>query len=102
MYAIIKTGGKQYRIMKGDIIDIELVEQEKEIEFKDILLIESDGKTTVGSPNLDKAIVKGKILGMQKGPKVIAFKYRRRKDSKKTVGHRQKYTKVEITEVTLG
>ena len=105
MFAIIETGGKQYRVEKDDVIDIELLNSSKgsKIEFNQVLLF-NDGKSAiVGSPNIENCIVFGEILEETvKGPKVVAFKYKRRKDSKKKIGHRQKYSRVKITEIKAG
>ena len=101
MYAIIATGGKQYRVKKGDVIDIELLNRQKDgkIKFSDIVFFH-DGKTGfVGLPTLEKFSVTGEILGEIKGPKVIAYKYKKRKNYRRKVGHRQKYQRVKITEI---
>ena len=102
MQAVIKTGGKQYSVNKGDVIDVELLPGNPgdEIEFKDVLLVADEGVTTVGSPVVDKAVVKAKILGTKKGEKLVVFKFRRRKDFRKKTGHRQKFTSVEITDIS--
>lgn len=102
MFAIIQTGGKQYRIQKGDIIDVELLNGNtgETVEFKDILCANDGSKTEVGTPVLEKSKVKGEVLGTAVGPKVIAYKYKKRKNYRRKVGHRQKYTRVKITEIT--
>lgn len=99
MYAIIQTGGKQYRVEKGDVIEVELLGQDDgAVEFN--VLFHSDGKAVkIGTPNIDKCVVKGEVLGEIKGPKVIAFKYKRRKNYHRKVGHRQKYSRVKITDI---
>jgi len=100
MYAIIQTGGKQYLVEKDDVIEVELLGQDQgAVEFKDVLFF-NDGKSVkIGSPSVDKCLVKGEVLGETKGPKVIAYKYKRRKSYHRTVGHRQKYAKVKIIEI---
>ena len=102
MQAVIKTGGKQYRVNKGDVIDVELLPGDPGdvVEFKEVLLVTDEGVTTIGSPVVDNAVVKAKILGTKKGEKLIIFKFRRRKDFRKKTGHRQKFTSVEITEIS--
>ncbi|MBJ7450105.1 MAG: 50S ribosomal protein L21 [Parachlamydiales bacterium] len=102
MYAIINTGGKQYRVEKGDIIDVELLGTEagNSVEFKDVLLVKDGTMTKVGAPRLDHFIVRGEMLAEVKGPKVIAFKYKKRKSYHRKVGHRQRYVRVKITEIT--
>lgn len=100
MYAIIKTGGKQYRVEKGDVIEVELLEEETgAIEFKEVLLFSHEKNIQVGTPNVNKCLVKGEILGESKGPKVIAFKYKRRKNYRRKVGHKQRYSRVKITDI---
>ena len=100
MYAIIETGGKQYRVEKGDVIEVELLGIDKgAVEFKEVLFV-NDGKVTmIGAPHVDKCLVKGEVLEEIKGPKVISFKYKKRKSYHRKVGHRQKYAKVKITEI---
>lgn len=100
MYAIIETGGKQYRVEKGDVIDVELLTEPVggKVEFKNVLLLGGQ-HPKVGSPNLDKAAVLGELAEEIKGPKVIAFKYKRRKGIRRKVGHRQRYSRVKITEI---
>lgn len=99
MYAIIETGGKQYRVKEGDVIDVELLHTEANVEFDKVLFL-FDGKTPhVGVPHVPKCVVQAEILGEEKGPKVIAFKYKKRKSSQKLVGHRQKYSRVKITKI---
>ena len=99
MYAIIKTGGKQYRVEQGDIIDVELLGEEKTVNFNEVLFA-SDGKTAqVGTPHVAGFVVKGEVLGEVKGDKVFAFKYKRRKNYRRKVGHRQRYNRVKITEI---
>jgi large subunit ribosomal protein L21 len=99
MYAIIETGGKQYRIQAGDVIEVELLKEEKDVEFKNILVLSDGTNIKVGSPYVQEAVVKGEILEVSKGPKVIAYKYKRRKNYHRKKGHRQKYSKVKITEI---
>ena len=99
MYAIIETGGKQYRIQAGDVIEVELLKEEKDVEFKNILVLSDGTNIKVGSPYVQEAVVKGEILEVSKGPKVIAYKYKRRKNYHRKKGHRQTYSKVKITEI---
>ena len=101
-YAIFSSGGKQFNVKAGDVIDIELIEAESggAIEFKDVLFT-SDGKTTtVGTPNVDKAVVTAEVVDQVRGPKVVSYKYKKRKNYRRKVGHRQNYTRVKITGVT--
>ncbi len=102
MHAVIKTGGKQYTVNPGDVIDIELIPGEpgEEVEFNEVLMVSNDkGKVEVGTPTVEKAVVKGKILEEKKGKKIIVFKFKRRKDYRNKNGHRQRYTTVEITDI---
>ena len=104
MYAIIETGGKQYKVQKGDVIDVELLESASNntIQFEQILLI-NDGKSThVGTPKITKFKVLGEIVDQVKGPKVVAYKYKQRKNYRRKVGHRQKYSRVKILDITQG
>lgn len=101
MYAIIETGGKQYRVEKGDVIDVELLEADagKKIEFKNVLFINNAGTVKIGTPHIAKSKVQGEFLEEVKGPKVVAFKYKQRKPFRRKVGHRQRYARVKITEI---
>lgn len=100
MYAIIHTGGKQYRVEKGDVIEVELLKAESgAVEFKEVLLFNDGKKAHVGTPHVAKCLVKGEVVGDTKGPKVVCFKYKRRKNYRRKVGHRQKYAVVKITDI---
>jgi large subunit ribosomal protein L21 len=100
MYAIIESGGKQYRVEKGDVIDVELLnlKDEGSVEFKNVLFINNGSAAKIGNPYLQGA-VRGELLGEVRGPKVIAFKYKQRKNIRRKVGHRQRYSRVKITEI---
>lgn len=102
MYAIIESGGKQFRVEKDDVIDIELLEagESGKIEFKNILFLHNGKTSKVGSPFVDKSSVLGELIQEIKGPKVVSFKYKQRKGVRRKVGHRQKYCRVKITEIT--
>lgn len=103
MYAIIKTGGKQYRVEKGDIIDVELLEAEEgsEVVFTEDILFFFDGKhSSVGTPFVKKRQVKGKIVGYSSGPKITSVKYKPSHHEYRKFGHRQPYSQVEITELS--
>jgi large subunit ribosomal protein L21 len=101
MYAIIETGGKQYRVEKGDIVDIELVKTAKDgkVEFPNVLFINNGSNVKMGSPYLEKVSVKAELIGEIKGPKVVAYKYKRSQGYRRKVGHRQRYSRVKITEI---
>lgn len=102
MYAIIETGGKQYRVEEGDELDVELLHKEGgEVTFEKVLLL-SDGKEPkLGLPHLEGCSVLAEVIGNAKGPKVIAFKYKRRTNYRRTVGHRQKYSRVKIKKIAV-
>ena len=101
MYAIIETGGKQYRVQEGDIIDIDLLDTDKkDVKFDKILLLNDGKQPHVALPYLPKCVVHAEVLETEvKGPKVIAFKYKTCKNYRRTVGHRQKYCRVKITKI---
>ena len=101
MYAIIETGGKQYRVEKDDIIDIELIDttEDGKVEFAHVLFVNNGATMKMGAPYLSQTTVKAELVGEVKGPKVVAFKYKKRKGYRRKVGHRQRYTRVKITEI---
>lgn len=99
-YAIFKSGNKQYKVSAGDVIDIELNGNDKgPFECKDVLLFCDGSKNMVGAPLVAKAFVKGEVVGEVRGPKVISYKYKKRKNYRRKCGHRQDYTRIKITEV---
>ena len=103
-YAIIKTGGRQYRVAEGDTVDVDLLDVEpgKTATFGEVLF-HADGKhVTHGDPLISGAKVTGEIVEQRKDKKVIAFKYKRRKGYHRTVGHRRKLTRVKIKSISLG
>lgn len=101
-YAVIKTGGKQYRVKADDVIEIERTGAEAgaKIEFKDILMVGGDAGAKIGTPIVAGAKVTGEVVEMTRGPKVIAFKKRRRKNSRRKKGHRQDLMTVKITSIS--
>ncbi len=100
MYAIICAGGRQYRVSQGDVIYIDKVDQEADSKISfDVLMIGGDGETKVGNPILSGAKVEGKVLAQVKGEKIIVYKYKSKKNYDRKSGHRQPYTKVEITAI---
>jgi large subunit ribosomal protein L21 len=103
-YAIIKTGGRQYRVAEGDTIDIDLLDVEagKTATFGDVLMY-ADGKDlTHGNPLISGARVTAEVVEQRKDKKVIAFKFKRRKGYHRTVGHRRKLTRVKIKSISVG
>jgi len=101
MYAVIETGGKQYRVTEGDIIYVEKLENEPDstVNF-DVLMIGEGKLLKVGKPFVKDASVEGKVLGQVKGEKIIIYKYKSKKNYHRKAGHRQNYTKVEITGIS--
>lgn len=102
MFAIVETGGKQYRIQEGDVITVEKlnVEAGEKIVFDKVLML-SDGETVkVGAPYVESCNVTGTVVENGKGPKVIIFKYKAKKDYRKKQGHRQPYTMIKIDKVS--
>ena len=98
MYAVIETGGKQYRVSEGDVIFIEKlnVEAEAEVTFDKVIAVGKDEGVVVGAPYVDGAAVSAKALKNGKGKKVIVYTYKPKKDSDRKKGHRQPYTQVRI------
>ena len=101
MYAIIETGGKQYKVEEGAVVNIEKTNKKPGdiIELNNILLLVDDKKVEIGKPYLDKRTVLAEVKRHFKAKKIIVFKKRRRKDYKKTLGHRHQYTEVKIKEI---
>jgi large subunit ribosomal protein L21 len=101
MYAVIETGGKQYRVAPGDTIEVERLETEagKPHTFNRVLLVANDGKVSVGTPTVSAALVQADVQEHFRGEKKIAFKMKRRKGYHRTVGHRQELTRVKITDI---
>ena len=101
MYAVIVTGGKQYRVEKGDVLFVEKLntEQDATVTFDSVLVVGEEGNVKVGAPTVEGASVQAKVLKNGKGKKLNIITYRPKKGSARRMGHRQPYTKVEITEI---
>ncbi|NLP48354.1 MAG: 50S ribosomal protein L21 [Clostridiales bacterium] len=101
MYAIIETGGKQYKVEAGDTVFIEKlkVEQDDEITFDKVITVGKEGETIFGTPYVEGATVTAKVLKNGKAKKITVFTYKPKKNVKRKMGHRQPYTKVQITAV---
>ncbi|MFU0825351.1 50S ribosomal protein L21 [Clostridium sp.] len=101
MYAIIETGGKQYRVQEGDVVFVEKLNAEVDtnVELTDVIAVNKDGNLVVGTPVVDGAKVVAKVLKQGKARKVVVFKYKPKKDSRKKRGHRQPYTKLQIEKI---
>jgi len=102
MYAVIKTGGKQYRVSKDDVVTIERVAGEAgaKVEFDHVLMVGAGADVKIGTPLVAGAKVTGELVEQTRGPKLIAFKKRRRKNSRRKKGHRQDLSTVRITSIT--
>jgi large subunit ribosomal protein L21 len=102
-YAIIRTGGRQFRVAEGDTIDVDLLDVElgKTATFGDVLLFADGKEVTHGNPMISGAKVTAEVLEQRKDKKVVAFKYKRRKGYHRTVGHRRKLTRVKIKSIAL-
>ena len=101
MYAIIKTGGKQYKVQEGDIIYVEKLgaEAEESVQFSEVLAVSDGKKLTVGKPYVKNYVVNGKVVKNGKGKKITVIKFKAKKNYRKKQGHRQPYTQVEITAI---
>ena len=101
MYAIIKTGGKQYKVNEGDVIYVEKlnVNEGDTVNFDCVKAISMGNDFKVGAPNVEGAVVSGKVLANGKGKKIYVMKYKAKKNEKKKIGHRQPYTKVQILSI---
>jgi large subunit ribosomal protein L21 len=107
MYAIIKTGAKQYRVRKGDVIEVELIDATvgETVDIREVLYIGEDGDTAqgstgrVGAPYVANAHVKAEFVSLAKGPKIQSLKYKQRKNEYRRFGHRQNYAQLKITDI---
>ncbi|WP_375658491.1 50S ribosomal protein L21 [Bartonella sp. MR30HLJHH] len=104
MFAVIKTGGKQYRIVANQVVKVEKVRGNAGdvVEFNDILMVGQEGNAVIGTPVVADALVTAEIVEQARGRKVIAFKKRRRQNSKRTRGHRQEFTRLRVLEILMG
>ena len=104
MFAVIKTGGKQYRVAADDVITVEKLAGEPGdvVAFESVLMVGEGADATIGTPTVEGATVAGEVVDQTRGPKLIAFKKRRRKNSRRKKGHRQHLTMVKITEILTG
>jgi large subunit ribosomal protein L21 len=104
VYAVIETGGKQYRVNSGQVISLEKIRGEagETIQLDRVLLIQGDQGITVGAPTIPGASVTAEVVAQGRGPKVVVFKKKRRKNYRRTNGHRQSQTKVRITDIVAG
>ena len=101
MYAVIRAGGKQHKVAKGDVIEIELVKDSDTVEFTPLLVVDDKGKARTAKAELGRALVTGKVVGESRGPKIEVMKYRNKTGYRRHSGHRQRYTTVEISDIKL-
>ena len=101
MYAIIESCGRQYKVSEGDVVFFEKLDTEegKKVTFDNVVLVSNDGKVQVGNPYVTGVMVEGKVVSHGKAKKIIVFKMKAKKNERKKQGHRQPYTKVEITSI---
>lgn len=102
MYAIIRDRGMQYRVEQGQVLTIDLIEAAEagsQIELGEVLYIGDGDTVRVGSPVISGALVRAEVIGEQKGEKIIVFRYRNKKRYRRRTGHRQRYTKIKISEI---
>lgn len=102
MYAVLNTGGKQYKVAKGDIIQIEKLEGDvgSSVKLDKVLFVGEGANIQVGSPFLAGYVVTAEVTEQDKGPKIIVFKKRRRKNYRRKIGHRQLFTRIKITDIS--
>ena len=101
MYAVIKTGGKQYRVEEGQQLDVELLGADGDVSFAPVLVV--DGDTVLATPgDLAGATVSARVVGEAKGPKITGFTYKNKSNQRTRWGHRQRYDTIEITSITRG
>ncbi len=103
MYAVIMSGGKQYRVSEGDVIHVEKLDAESgtPVEFKDVLLVKTEDKTFIGQPRVEGASVTGTLESQGKDEKVLVFKYKKKKQYRRTRGHRQQLSQVRIDRIKV-
>ena len=103
MYAIIESCGRQYKVAEGDVVFFEKLDAEegKKVAFDKVVMVSDDGKVQVGNPYVKGVKVEGKVVSHGKGKKILVYKYKAKKNYRRTQGHRQPYTKVEITKIKM-
>jgi large subunit ribosomal protein L21 len=103
MYAIIETGGKQYRAEEGKVLRVEKLPSEKgeTVKFDRVLMLNQDDEVKIGNPYLEGCDVEGKVVGIGRGRKIIVFKYKSKKNYRRKQGHRQPYTDVSISSINF-
>lgn len=103
MYAVVKTGGKEYRVSKGDIIRVEKLEGKAgdQVRLKDVLMVSQEGEVQIGTSRLTNAVITGEIVQEIKGEKVLTYKMKKRKNYRRFKGHRQTYMYLKINDIAL-
>ena len=103
MYAIIESCGKQYKVSEGDVVFFEKLDTDegKKVKFDKVVLVSNDDKVEFGAPYVKGVKVEGKVVAHGKAKKILVYKYKAKKNYRRTQGHRQPYTKVEITKITV-
>ena len=101
MYAVIQTGGKQYRVQQGDVIFVEKInaQADEAVTFDEVLLVGNDGETKIGTPVVEGAKVEGKVLAQVKSKKIVVYKYKAKKNERKKQGHRQPFTRLLVENI---
>ena len=103
MYAVVKTGGKEYKVSKGDVIRVEKLEGKvgDPVRLSEVLMVSDEEETRVGNPQLSQAVVTGEIVQQAKGSKTLVFKMKRRKNYRRLRGHRQNYTTIKVNDIQI-
>jgi large subunit ribosomal protein L21 len=103
VYAVIMSGGKQYRVSEGDVVHVEklAIESGAPVEFKDVLLVKTEDRTYIGQPLVQGASVLGVLAAQEKDEKILVFKYKKKKQYRRTRGHRQQYSEVRIEKINV-
>jgi large subunit ribosomal protein L21 len=103
MYAVVKTGGKEYRVSKGDLVRVEKLDGKvgDRVELKDVLMVSQEGQVQVGAPYLANAVIMGEIIQEIKGKKVLTYKMKKRKNYRRFKGHRQTYTYLKVNDISM-
>ncbi len=103
MFAVLKTGGKEYRVSTGDVIRVEKLEGNvgDQVTLKDVLMVSKEGQVQVGTPTLSNAVITGEIVRETKGKKVLTYKMKKRKNYRRMKGHRQTYTYLKVNEISI-
>ncbi len=103
MYAVVKTGGREYRVSIGDLIQVEKLEGNvgDQVELKEVLMVSKEGEAQIGTPRLTNVVIKGEIVREGKGEKVLTYKMKKRKNYRRFKGHRQTYTYLKINDIAF-